>query len=60
MFGNYAQYIIPGYGATAVIFAALVVWLWWQNRSLRNILDKLEQSGMARRSSRAKKAASDE
>ncbi len=49
MFGDHAAYIVPAYGASAIVIVALIIWLRLQFSSRKKELAKLERSGIKRR-----------
>ena len=51
---SHAFFIYAAYGATALVFAALVLWLFIDGRARRRELDALEKAGAARRSARGR------
>jgi len=53
MFGQYAAFIIPAYGVSFAVIAAMTVWIAVQYRARLREIDMLEQKGIKRRSARA-------
>ncbi|WP_180900646.1 heme exporter protein CcmD [Martelella soudanensis] len=51
---SHAFYIYAAYGATALVFAGLVLWLSLDGRARRRELAALEKAGAARRSARVR------
>lgn len=50
--GKYAGFIFSAYGATFLILAAMVAWVWLTLRSRRAELAKLEADGLRRAGSK--------
>ena len=53
---DHASFILASYAVTALVFAALVVWLLVDDRVQKARLAALEKAGVSRRGSRKPKA----
>lgn len=51
--GPHATFIWASYGAVAVVLALLVLWLLWDGRRQRQLLEDLESRGVRRRTRRS-------
>ncbi|MGD9668659.1 MAG: heme exporter protein CcmD [Hyphomicrobiaceae bacterium] len=50
--GPHAAFIWASYAAVAIVLLLLVVWLLWDGRRQRQLLEELESRGVRRRSRR--------
>lgn len=53
---DHAFFVLASYGATAIVFACLIVWLVADGRGRKRDLAALEKAGISRRSVRKGKA----
>lgn len=55
-FGAYGAYIVPAYGASALVILAMIVLAWLRYRRQLREIASLERQGVTRRSSAGGKA----
>lgn len=53
-FGRHNFYIWSSYGVAFAVLIAIAVWVYFDERKQRQILEQLEKRGLRRRSARAK------
>ena len=49
MFGQYAAYIVPSYGVSALVIVVMIVATWLQYRQRLREIEALEKQGITRR-----------